>query len=121
VLQQTKDVPSILRRIRQVRASVPDWYNLMQTELATALELETRIQQFMSDYIAPYIAEQRYPNLACDKLLAVVGGWADLGTRLRWPYRFIPETEARPVRDAGRRLIPEFFVTNKTRVRHTDR
>ena len=31
VLQQTKDVPSILRRIRQVRASVSDWFNLMQS------------------------------------------------------------------------------------------
>ncbi|RRB05040.1 dihydrodipicolinate synthase family protein [Larkinella rosea] len=92
-----------------------DWYNLMQTDLETALEWEARIQQFMNEFIAPYITEHRYPNPACDKLLAVVGGWATVGSRLRWPYRFIPETEAGRVREAAQRLIPEFFPTNENR------
>lgn len=95
-----------------------DWYNRMQTNLETALEWEVRIQQFMSEFIAPYITGQRYPNPACDKLLAVVGGWSKVGSRLRWPYRFIPEHEAERVREAAQRLIPEFFVPNEKPLPH---
>ncbi|GAB3918272.1 dihydrodipicolinate synthase family protein [Larkinella terrae] len=92
-----------------------DWYNRMQTDLPAALAWEARIQQFMSEFIAPYINDQRFPNQACDKMLAVVGGWANVGSRLRWPYRFIPESEAGRVREAAQRLIPEFFPTNENR------
>lgn len=90
-----------------------EWYNLMQTDMETALEWQTRIQEFMNGYIAPYITGQRYANAACDKLLAVVGGWADLGSRLRWPYRFIPEAEAISVRDIAKRLLPEFVLNTQ--------
>lgn len=87
-----------------------DWYNLMLTDIDSAVVWESRIQQFMAEYIMPYITEKHYPNAACDKLLAVVGGWANVGSRLRWPYRFIPESEAEQVRDAAKRVIPEFLV-----------
>jgi 4-hydroxy-tetrahydrodipicolinate synthase len=95
-----------------------DWYNLMQTDLETALEWETRIQQFMNKFIAPYITERRFSNQACDKFLAVVGDWGKVGSRVRGPYRFIPESEAEKVREAAQRLIPEFFTNRENRFPH---
>ncbi|GAB3914633.1 dihydrodipicolinate synthase family protein [Larkinella knui] len=92
-----------------------DWYNLMQTNLETALEWETRIRQFITECIAPFITGNRYSNQACDKFLAVVGGWGTVGSRLRWPYLSIPESEAGPVREAAKRLIPEFFTPGENR------
>ncbi len=86
------------------------WYATMLTDIAAALELETRIQRFMTDHIVPYITQQGYSNQAVDKLLAAVGGWADVGTRLRWPYRWIAGEEVSRVREAAKRLVPEFFV-----------
>lgn len=85
------------------------WYNTMLVDMPAALELEVRIQQFMTEHIVPYITQQGYSNQAVDKLLAAVGGWADVGTRLRWPYRWVPEKEVAAVRQACRKLVPEFF------------
>lgn len=85
------------------------WYNTMLVDMPAALELEGRIQQFMTEHIVPYITQQGYSNQAVDKLLAAVGGWADVGTRLRWPYRWVPEKEVAAVRQACRKLLPEFF------------
>ena len=40
-----------------------------------ALELQSRIVTFMDDQIAPFITVEHYPNHACDKFMAVMGGW----------------------------------------------
>lgn len=85
------------------------WYGLSQTNLPAALELESRINQFMSGLIAPFITEHQYPNHACDRFMALVGGWADVGAKLRWPYRSIPENEVERVRREAKKIIPEFF------------
>jgi dihydrodipicolinate synthase/N-acetylneuraminate lyase len=85
------------------------WYNSMHTDMEGALELEGRIQRFMTEHIVPFITEQGYSNQAVDKLLAAAGGWADVGTRLRWPYRWIGEEEVPAIRQAARNLVPEFF------------
>ncbi|MBB6670814.1 dihydrodipicolinate synthase family protein [Cohnella nanjingensis] len=86
------------------------WYDSMKNRLEDALELEARIQRFLTSYVAPFITEHKYCNAACDKLLAAIGGWAPVGTRLRWPYRSIPETEAERLRPIAKEMIPEFFV-----------
>ncbi|WP_119070785.1 dihydrodipicolinate synthase family protein [Aggregatilinea lenta] len=86
------------------------WTDQMHTDLPAALELETRIQAFMRDCIHPFISDQGYSNQAVDKLLMAVGGWCDVGTRLRWPYRWIPLSEADRLRPIARDLLPEFFV-----------
>jgi dihydrodipicolinate synthase/N-acetylneuraminate lyase len=86
------------------------WTDQMRTDLPAALELETRIQTFMREHIHPYINEQGYSNQAVDKLLMAIGGWCDVGTRLRWPYRWIPLSEADRLRPIARDLLPEFFV-----------
>jgi dihydrodipicolinate synthase/N-acetylneuraminate lyase len=86
------------------------WYEQMITDMPAALELESRIQIFMSDLIIPFITEKKYSDSAVDKFLAEVGGWSGNGTRMRWPYRSIPMDEVESVREKGRELIPEFFM-----------
>ena len=85
------------------------WFNQMQTDMDAALELEKRIKKFMSELIQPFITKQHFPNHACDRFMALVGGWANVGAKLRWPYKSIPEEMAEPVRKKARQIIPEFF------------
>ncbi|WP_138992812.1 dihydrodipicolinate synthase family protein [Larkinella sp. C7] len=85
-----------------------DWYHLMQTDLPQALEWEQRIQQFMTEYIVPYILDQKYADPACDKFLAAVGGWSSGDCRMRWPYRSIPASGVAEARAGARALIPSF-------------
>jgi dihydrodipicolinate synthase/N-acetylneuraminate lyase len=85
------------------------WFEMMQREPERALELEQRILRFFGAHIIPFIAEQKYSNSAADKLLAAIGGWAPIGTRLRWPYRWIDEGEARRLRAVAEADLPELF------------
>lgn len=41
--------------------------------------------------------------------MALVGGWADVGSTLRWPYDSIPDSRVEEVRRQARQIIPEFF------------
>jgi hypothetical protein len=47
--------------------------------------------------------------MALDKLLACVGNWAPLGTRLRWPYTGVAESEIERLRVVARESIPSLF------------
>lgn len=85
------------------------WYNLMQTDMDVALRWEKRIQKFMGELIAPFITEQGYANHACDRFMALVGNWADVGAKLRWPYKSIPENLVENIRKKAKEIIPEFF------------
>lgn len=85
------------------------WYELMLTDMAAAIELERRIQHFMELCIDPFILRMKYPNHACDRFMALVGGWADVGSSLRWPYDSIPVSYVEEVRQQAKRIIPEFF------------
>lgn len=85
------------------------WYEMMLNDREKALELETRIQLFITDHIFPFIRENGYSDPAVDKLLACITGWADLTPRLRWPYRWIGEPDLLKTRKACREIIPEFF------------
>ncbi len=62
----------------------------------------------MGENIVPFITEQGYCPAACDRLLAQIGGWADVGEKMRWPYRAIPTKEAARLRAIARELLPEF-------------
>ncbi|MFW5693364.1 MAG: dihydrodipicolinate synthase family protein [Thermoguttaceae bacterium] len=84
------------------------WTDQMQTDMPGALDVEQRLRRFMDECIRPFIVEQGYCNAACDRFMAVLGGWADVGERMRWPYRSIPAAEAERIRPAAERLIPEF-------------
>lgn len=85
------------------------WYGMMSLDMEAALELETRIGYFMERHITPFITQMKYPNHACDRFMALVGGWADVGSRLRWPYDSIPASYAEGVRKHAMHIIPEFF------------
>ena len=85
------------------------WWRRMTTNLEAALETEARIEAFLWTHVLPFKREG-YANPALDKLLAEVGGWCDLGTRLRWPYRSIPSEVARALRPLARDMIPELFA-----------
>jgi 4-hydroxy-tetrahydrodipicolinate synthase len=85
------------------------WYQQMLVDLPAALELEGRIRHFMDSAIVPFIVRDGYANPALDKLLAAIGGWADVGTRLRWPYRWIDPAEAIRLRPVAKALLPELF------------
>ena len=41
-------------------------------------------------------------------LMAHIGGWADIGARMRWPYRSIPASEIPRLRSIVDQLLPEF-------------
>ncbi|MCI5720665.1 MAG: dihydrodipicolinate synthase family protein [Bacteroidales bacterium] len=84
------------------------WYEMTLTDMDAALELETRICAFMAECIDPFIVHWGYPNHACDRFMALVGGWADVGAFLRWRYQSIPESEVPAVRSRAHDLIPEF-------------
>lgn len=83
------------------------WYESMLTDIEAALRQEVRIQQFMQECIVPYL-NAGYSNQAVDKFMAGIGNWAPVGTRLRWPYRSIPEGEIDHARATCLKLLPEF-------------
>lgn len=85
------------------------WTDQMRTDLPGALAAEQRLRRFMDGYIAPFITEQRYCNAACDRFMALLGGWADVGEHMRWPYRSIPVAETKRLRPVAQALIPEFM------------
>lgn len=85
------------------------WYELSLTDPEAALELEQRINTFMSQWIAPFITKGHFPNHACDRFMALLGGWADVGEHLRWPYRSILAGLAGSIRREAEGIIPEFF------------
>lgn len=85
------------------------WAWMISSDIESALEQESRICRFMVECIDPFIKEMHYPNHACDRFMALVGGWADIGSQLRWPYPSIPEEYAVGVRKRGHDIIPEFL------------
>lgn len=85
------------------------WYQSAMVDLRSALELEKRIQQFINQYMAPFIVKDRYSNMAVDKFMIAVGGWLPIEPRLRWPYKAIAKEHILQVRKEGGKMIPEFF------------
>jgi dihydrodipicolinate synthase/N-acetylneuraminate lyase len=85
------------------------WNRLMQTDLPAALAIEEQIQRFLKTYVVPFRDVKGHSNMALDKLLACVGNWAPLGTRLRWPYTGVAESEIERLRVVARESIPSLF------------
>jgi dihydrodipicolinate synthase/N-acetylneuraminate lyase len=84
------------------------WYRMMGEHPDDAVELEHRIQGFLDAHVLPFQADG-YSNPALDKLLAHIGDWAPIGTRTRWPYRWISESLAESLRPVARAEVPELF------------
>lgn len=89
-------------------AAAQKLWQLMHTDLDEALKIENSILEFFSECIAPY-QKLGYSNPALDKFLAAVGGWCKLPTRLRWPYKWIPETDVLAARKIAEKLMPRFL------------
>ena len=86
------------------------WYDLICIDMEAASDLEKRINKFITQFIAPLINVHGYSNQACDRFMALLGGWADIGEYMRWPYRSVPKLLAEDIRNDAADLIPEFFT-----------
>ena len=82
------------------------WYRDMRTDPAAAARLETRLNAFLARHVLP-LQEAGFSNAALDKTLAAIGGWAPVGTRLRWPYRSVPAEVVTRLRTAAVDELPE--------------
>lgn len=91
-------------------AGAQRWTGQMTQDRENALAVERRLGQFLERHITPFRSEQGYSNAALDKLLASIGDWAAIGTRLRRPYRWIDPSEARRLRPIARAALPELFT-----------
>ncbi|NTG51370.1 dihydrodipicolinate synthase family protein [Agrobacterium rhizogenes] len=85
------------------------WTQSMRSDIDAALDLERRICKFMDEYIVPFRQSFGYSNAALDKLLCAIGQWGPVGTRLRFPYRWIGEGEVQRLRDLARDTLGELF------------
>lgn len=85
------------------------WYERMATDLDAALEFEGRLRGFLDAHIAP-LGRAGYADPALDKTLAAIGGWAPVGTRVRWPHRWVDERAVPALRDAAHAALPELFT-----------
>jgi dihydrodipicolinate synthase/N-acetylneuraminate lyase len=84
------------------------WYEQIITDPPAALETERRLRGFFEAHIAP-LAAAGYCDPALDKTLAAIGGWAPVGTRVRWPHRSVDEKAIPALRAAARSAVPELF------------
>jgi len=85
------------------------WFKMIEASDPKAKEIEARLLSFFAEHIMPYIAHDGYCNAACDKLLAAIGGWCPMPTRLRWPYRWIDASDAKRLRELAKVALPEMF------------
>lgn len=86
------------------------WTDLMQTDIDAAVEIEQRICKFMDQHIVPFRQKAGYSNAALDKLLCAIGNWGPVGTRLRFPYRWIGEDEAERLRAVAKRELGDIMI-----------
>lgn len=90
-----------------------NWYHLIKENIEAGLELEKRIGIFMEKYIQPLIRKHNYSPQACDRFMVILGGWADIGDRLRWPYRSVPIEYVKEIKTEVVDLLPEFFSNSR--------
>lgn len=84
------------------------WWAMIQTDIDQALKIQDDILAFFKQCVMP-LAQQGYSNPALDKFLAAIGGHYNVGTRLRWPYQWIPEEQVVEAHEQAKQMIPYFF------------
>ena len=89
-------------------AAAQRWWRQMHDAPGEAVALQGRIEGFLEQYILPLLLKG-YSTMAVDKLLAAIGHWCRIDSRLRWPYRWIDEETADHLRSTARECLPEFF------------
>lgn len=90
-------------------AGAQRWTDAISGDIESALDIERRLCTFMDEHIVPFRRDQGYSNAALDKLLAAIGNWAPVGTRLRRPYHWIDDAEAVRLRPIVRAMLPEIM------------
>lgn len=87
------------------------WWALMHSDLEKALNIQKKILQFFEECILPY-QRAGFSDPALDKFLAAIGGYCAVGTRLRWPYQWIPPEAVAAARLKAKKHIPELLAFN---------
>ncbi len=90
-------------------AGATRWYAQITTDLPAALAFEQRLRGFLDAHIGP-LARAGFCDPALDKTLAAIGGWAPIGTRVRWPHRSVSEESIPGLRAAAEAAVPELFA-----------
>ncbi|RAV29542.1 dihydrodipicolinate synthase family protein [Sinomicrobium soli] len=85
------------------------WYNNAIQNADLALQLEKRIQTFIHACITPLITKHGLSNQGADKLMAAIGNWGPVSTRLRWPYQGAGHETVIRLREQASLIIPEFI------------
>ncbi|NOH60987.1 dihydrodipicolinate synthase family protein [Vibrio sp. RE88] len=89
-------------------AAAQKWTEDCLANSEQALELESRIQRFMEQEIAPYITEQGFSNAAVDKFMAAMGSWSQISSTMRFPFASIPDADLERKIAARNAILPEF-------------
>jgi dihydrodipicolinate synthase/N-acetylneuraminate lyase len=84
------------------------WYRLMHDDPELALDVERRLGGFLTEHIGP-LQREGYANPALDKALACLGGWCDVDSRVRSPYRSVDAARLLALRPVVRAAVPELF------------
>lgn len=85
------------------------WYAMMRDDPPAAADVERRIGELFARHVEP-LQRAGLSNPALDKFLAAIGGWADVGLTVRWPYASAPDDAVSPARRDARALLPELFA-----------
>jgi dihydrodipicolinate synthase/N-acetylneuraminate lyase len=89
-------------------AGAMSWYAAILSDSDEALATEARLNSFLDRHILP-LQREGYSNAALDKMLAAIGCWAPIGTRIRWPYCSVAEDRAAALAPVARAELPGFF------------
>jgi dihydrodipicolinate synthase/N-acetylneuraminate lyase len=85
------------------------WGRLAAAGSSAAMALEQRIRSFLDEHVEP-LRRRGVGDAALDKLLAAIGAWAPIGTRLRWPYSSLSTDDAERLRPIARAQLEELFI-----------
>jgi dihydrodipicolinate synthase/N-acetylneuraminate lyase len=84
------------------------WEKQMDEDPDGAEALGRRIISFFEGHMMP-LKKRGYSDTALDKTLAAIGGWAPVGTRVRWPYSSVPDADVAALTPLARSALPELF------------
>ena len=85
------------------------WYKMMESDIDSAIKIGKKLQNWRTKYIVPLKDDEGYSSPAVDKLYASIGGWSEIGTRMRWPYNSFPDHIVDELSKTIREDVPEFF------------
>ncbi|WP_163509807.1 dihydrodipicolinate synthase family protein [Fodinicola acaciae] len=84
------------------------WWRQIVGGDGVAMQTERRLRGFLDGTVAELRTKSGYCNAALDKLLAALGGWSPVGTRMRWPYDGVPGDVVRALRPVAHDVLPDF-------------